>query len=409
MFYENELRLLRETFWKCHLQTQLIDPHAPLTPAVDMGLRQLLGREGEYARSFYELAVPAQPNTIYRFADPFFCHYLYFRLPDMTQECVFVLGPYLTEELTPEALLERAEALGVNPRESREWEHYYGGVPLLPENNYLFSMMDAFGEHIWGGSGSFTVVDVTGNAEEELLLFSASEDAVSADNMAWKMQMMEQRYAYENELMRAVEYGQSHKAEMLLERFSLLSFERRLADPLRNLKNYCIIMNTLLRKAAEKGGVHPVYLDDVSSAFARKIETLPSTAMVQELMTEMFRSYCRLVRKHSMKQYSPLVQKMIACIDSDLTADLSLHTLAAMQNVSAGYLSTLFRRETGQTLTDYVNGKRIGLAKQLLRTTKLQIQTVAQHCGIWDVHYFSRLFKKQTGQTPKEFRESGEY
>ena len=41
---------------------------------------------------------------------------------------------------------------------------------------------------------------------------------------------------------------------------------------------------------------------------------------------------------------------------------------------------------------------------ELLRTTKLQIQTIAQHCGIMDVHYFSRIFKKVTGQTPKEYR-----
>ena len=45
-------------------------------------------------------------------------------------------------------------------------------------------------------------------------------------------------------------------------------------------------------------------------------------------------------------------------------------------------------------------------AKELLQTTRLQIQTVALHCGIVDVHYFSKIFKKVTGQTPKEYRDS---
>ena len=77
-----------------------------------------------------------------------------------------------------------------------------------------------------------------------------------------------------------------------------------------------------------------------------------------------------------------------------------------MQNISASYLSALFKKETGVTLTEYVNEKRIKYAMQLLATTKIQIQTAAQHSGIDDVHYFTKLFKKYTGKTPKEYRQS---
>ena len=165
-------------------------------------------------------------------------------------------------------------------------------------------------------------------------------------------------------------------------------------------------MNTLLRKAAENGGVHPIYLDSISSTFARKIEQLTSTESVQDLMVEMFKSYCRLVKKHSMKQYSAPVQKAIIYIDSDLTANLTLSAIAQTQNVSASYLSWLFKQETGETITEHVNQKRIKKAMNLLETTNLQVQTIAQHCGILDVQYFSKVFKKYTGKTPKEYRES---
>ena len=119
----------------------------------------------------------------------------------------------------------------------------------------------------------------------------------------------------------------------------------------------------------------------------------------------MFRSYCRLVRKHSLTQFSKPVQLAMMQIDSDLTADLSLAAIAAEQGLSASYLSALFKKETGQTLTDYVNERRVGTAKELLQHTRLQVQTVAQYCGILDVHYFARMFKKYTGMTPKEYRE----
>lgn len=107
-----------------------------------------------------------------------------------------------------------------------------------------------------------------------------------------------------------------------------------------------------------------------------------------------------------MKDFSSPVQKAITCIDSNLACDISLSVLASTQNISAGYLSTLFKKETGKTVTEYINNSRVEYAKKLLGTTKLQIQTIAQHCGILDVHYFSKLFKKYTGKTPKEYRDS---
>lgn len=106
-----------------------------------------------------------------------------------------------------------------------------------------------------------------------------------------------------------------------------------------------------------------------------------------------------------MKGYSLLIQKVITQMDSDLTADLTLNTLAHKLNVNPSYLSTLFKKETGVTLTEYVNRRRIEHSILLLNSTSLQIQTIAQHCGIPDVNYFTKMFKKQIGKTPKEYRE----
>jgi YesN/AraC family two-component response regulator len=93
-------------------------------------------------------------------------------------------------------------------------------------------------------------------------------------------------------------------------------------------------------------------------------------------------------------------------IDSDLSAELSLHPLAAHQGISDGYLSMIFKKETGKTVSEYIREKRIQHAMHLLSTTHLQIQTIALHCGIMDVQYFSKIFKKQTGKTPLEYRKS---
>ncbi len=383
MPYAAQLRFLQAAFRKCHIRTQVLDPY----------------------NSNSVLPVPVNgitPQTVYKLSDPLHCSYLLLLLSEQPAAALLI-GPYVSKEPSKQQILEWAETAGMAVASAKELEKYYSDVPVIPDSGQLLAVVDAFAELLWENS-DYAVVDIDNEPAGDLSPLPqkgpAEPEAVLRD-----MQRIEMRYAYENEMMQAVTQGQTHKVDRYLSAFSTMPFEKRLADPVRNLKNYCIIMNTLLRKAAEKGGVHPIHLDSVSSDFARRIELANTVEMVHTLMADMFRSYCRLVRKHSMKHYSPPVQKAITCIDADLTANLKLSALAAVQNVSPAYLSALFRQETGQTLTAFVNEKRVKMAKQLLETTRLQIQTVAQHCGMPDVQYFSKIFKKHAGLTPREYRE----
>ena len=88
-----------------------------------------------------------------------------------------------------------------------------------------------------------------------------------------------------------------------------------------------------------------------------------------------------------------------------LTDDLSLKALAEEFSISPSYLSSLFKKETGSTLTDFVNKKRIENAVFLLNSTDLQIQSIAAASGVADLNYFTRLFKRNMGRTPSEYRE----
>lgn len=405
MFYEPELLFLRETLKKCRVQSLIADLSESLRKRQDFHLHSFLESHIDTSKPLRDILPPIKPAVIYRIRDPLFCRYIFLLLPDLPREAILVIGPYLPSPPTQQQILERAEKNSIPPAQQKELEKFYGSVPILPETSHLFVMLETFGERLWGSNG-FTLEDVNQGTLGTQGLLPKKTSSSDEKDMLWNMRNMELRYFYENELMDAVSRGQAHKADLLFGSFSSSSFEQRLSDPVRNVKNYCIIMNTLLRKAAEKGGVHPVYLDSASSAFAAKIEQLDCLESATPLITEMFRSYCRLVRKHSMKDYSPTVQKVIACIDSDLTGNLSLNTFSQALNISGSYLSTIFKKETGQTLTDYINHRRVSHAKHLLETTRLQVQTIAQHCGIMDVHYFSKVFKKITGQTPKEYRES---
>ena len=404
MFYEAELRLLRDTFRKGCIQTNIVDWSLPPDERQDLGTYLHLTQNIAPDTPLKDI-LPLSKNTIHRLTDAFACRHIYFALPELSDNAVLVIGPYHSRPMSQQQCLEQAERLGMLPSQQAQLDQFYSNLPNLPESSHMFVLLDAFCEHIWGTS-AYSFEDVNQDMTASHWLLPVEQSPTDAQNTLLNIKHMEQRYAFENELMDAVTRGQSHKADALLGNFSTFSFEQRLTDPVRNLKNYCIIMNTLLRKAAEKGGVHPVYLDSVSSTFAAKIEQLDTLETGPALMLEMFRSYCRIVRKHSMKDYSPLTQKAITFIDTDLSADLSLRTISQALNISSSYLSTSFKKETGQTITDYINRRRVSHAKHLLKTTSLQIQTIAQYCGILDVHYFSKVFKRIAGVTPKQYRQN---
>jgi len=402
MTYTNELSFMMDIFKKCHvpaIRVVLTEPAAALIPSgLDLFFADL--RQNEITVRQY-LGTP-DARTLYRKQDAFSLCYRYFLLPE-TDSLLFV-GPFLSQPVTQETLSKIALMLSVSSDNRRYLEEILSAIPILKGNDPLLLALDTFCERIFK-SRSFAVVDV---APREAL---SEKDPVSVayreafDDTLVNMKAMERRYRFENELIEAVALGQIHKESLLTPTLSERYYEERSKDPLRNAQNYCIIMNTLLRKAAEQGGVHPLHLDRSSSQFAHRIEKLRSVSDCHLLMRDMFLSYCQLVRQNTCKAYSRVVREAMLFIESNLSSVLTLKTLSEKLCVSPGYLSAVFKKESGNTLSEYIRKKRMAYAGYLLKATSLQVQTVASHCGILDVQYFSKLFKKETGRTPREYRE----
>lgn len=411
MAYEAELNYLKKLLMQFHLNMHLVSDIDHIDDRIDLGLRTFLGLEDDYERSFHSFLHRAQPNTVYKISDDFFCSYIVLLLPnDYSDKKTFlIIGPYTEQDFSKQDIWKAIEKYHIPPKLTERLIQYYAGITLLTDSSVVSAIFTAFAEIIWGNTDNYTVKTIRHSLSEKYI--NSIPDTIpdfipESKDIAFKMELLEKRYEAENRFMKNISQGNYHKAELSFESSTLFDIEKRLADPVRNFKNYCITMNTLLRKAAESGMVHPIHIDRVSSGFARKIETITSTENGKKLMREMIRKYGLLVKNYSMKDYSLLIQKVITRVESDLTADQTLNAHAQLLNVSPSYLSTLFRKEVGITLTEYVNRKRIEYGVMLLNTTNMQIQTIAQHCGISDINYFTRIFKKQIGKTPKEYRNS---
>lgn len=404
MTYDTELNFFKKMVFNFNLDCRVVEEPFDAESATDKGLRQLLYQDFDYEKIVAEFSHTYEPRTIYRIHDRFYCHYFLLRLPDTKVLTYLILGPYLTEDITEEAILTMIDRFSLAPGLLPQLEKYYQDIPLISDGAIPLILVTTLAEQLWGDMDSFTMQDTQDLVNMDIEPVTSRPEGTEIEDTALAMRVLEKRYAAENQLMQAVAAGQLHRAEAFVSGPPFSWMENRAANPLRNAKNYTIILNTLLRKAAEAGAVHPLHIDSLSTRFARKIELAVSTKALSELHREMVHKYCILVKNHSIKGYSLLVQKTLTRIESDLTADLSLKSMAALLNVNSSYLSMLFKKETGSTLTDYVNHKRIEHAIFLLNSTSMQVQAVARLCGIPDVNYFTKLFRKLVGKTPTEYR-----
>ena len=106
-------------------------------------------------------------------------------------------------------------------------------------------------------------------------------------------------------------------------------------------------------------------------------------------------------------RYQTVILKAKEYIDRKYASeDMSLHTVASYVGISPNHLSAVFSQETGETFIEYLTKVRIEKAKYLLKNTAMKSADIANETGFNDPHYFSFSFKKNTGVSPREFRES---
>ena len=107
-------------------------------------------------------------------------------------------------------------------------------------------------------------------------------------------------------------------------------------------------------------------------------------------------------------KYAGLLNKVKEYMHTNYNKDsISLQDAAEHVNVSPSHLSKVFSQETGQTFIEYLTQIRIRKAMELLKTTSAKSYEIADQVGYNDAHYFSSLFKRVTGMTTTEFRKNG--
>ncbi len=110
------------------------------------------------------------------------------------------------------------------------------------------------------------------------------------------------------------------------------------------------------------------------------------------------------VLKYNRQDYSPLVRHCIEKIMELMPERVSLSELSASLHVTPRYLSTLFNRDTGTSISDFMQEIRIDEAKYMLSNSDMDYPEISNILCYGSQSYFNQVFKKKVGLTPREFR-----
>lgn len=400
----NPLELFTKILDATNINAFIIKSDGSNLEMIDNRFRIKLYENYSYGDIFSLLNSQASKDAIFHHTDEFLLNYSFLCLPDTYisegNTLWMSVGPFSEGRQSPEDIYQIMVQNGIPEKLFGEISAFYDATPVVDSVVSYQHMVSALASGLFGRDYHPEYFP------SDCVLFRNGSHAFRTvrDDPQIARASIAQRYAVENELMAAIAAGDYEKAHSLHGKFITYHIRPRTANPLRNKQHFAIILNTLCRKAAESGGVHPLYIDELSTHFALQINEISSIGAVTALVGEMIHKYCLLVKNYGMKGYSPVIKEIISYIDFHYTEDLHLDTLAKMFNLSKTYLSNLFRKETGATLTDFIHQVRMRKAITLVNSSDLPITSIAAACGYNDINYFIRIFKRTYGLSPKQYQ-----
>ena len=177
------------------------------------------------------------------------------------------------------------------------------------------------------------------------------------------------------------------------------------SEQLRQLKNTFIVTTTLASRAAIRGGMDAEDALSLSDLFIQKCEILGTPDRLLNLQYHMIQDFTQRVERIRLgRRPTQLIIDISNYMHHHLSEPITTQEIANHLYISRPYLSQKFKKETGQTLTDFILKEKCEEAKRLLRYTSKSLTAIALYLGFSSQSHFSRVYKNYTGLSPGEYR-----
>lgn len=174
---------------------------------------------------------------------------------------------------------------------------------------------------------------------------------------------------------------------------------------LQNIKYHFVITTAMVARYCIEGGMELAAAYSLSDFYIQKADTCKTPKEVSDLHPIMCEDYAKRMKKLRKRH---ICSKPIAqCIDyiyDHLHTRITVEVLAEITQLNPTYLSRIFHKEVGMTISEYIQTKKIETAKRMLLYSDFTSAQIAQTLAFSSQSYFTEIFRKTVGMTPKQYK-----
>ena len=213
-------------------------------------------------------------------------------------------------------------------------------------------------------------------------------------------------YEKEMEFYQSIKMGNVKEALRLFTPLGGSGFGKLSEDPLRNLKYHLVVTIAFISRYCIEGGMETETAYNLSDIYILRLDKCTKEEEIHAIHRELVEDYAS--RMHSIIKKGLYSKAVLSCFDiiyDNLHNKITLDELAENVGLSPSYLSRLFHKEVGVTISRYITQKRIEAAENLLKYSDYSCIEISNYLCFNSESYFIRIFKSCTKLTPKEYRE----
>ncbi|HIR25958.1 MAG TPA: PocR ligand-binding domain-containing protein [Candidatus Egerieimonas faecigallinarum] len=210
-------------------------------------------------------------------------------------------------------------------------------------------------------------------------------------------------YDKEKELITRVKTGNTAEAKALLNDLLGYVFFSE-GSNLETIKSRAIELCSLLSRAAIEGGATSDRILKINNQFLKDLQSIRNLDELCYKLQDSIDIFAESMFEYIPTKNSELMKKALSYISRNFASPITLEDVAKQVHLNPAYFSSIFKQSIGSSFKEYLNMVRIEESKRLLANTDYSVIDIAIATGFEDQSYFSKVFKKYTGLTPKQYR-----
>ena len=176
-------------------------------------------------------------------------------------------------------------------------------------------------------------------------------------------------------------------------------------NPVQNTKYHFVICTAIIARLCVEYGMEREKVYTLSDLYINTIDTCTTSKSILSIQGDMLLDFAtQMTELEKEDVYSIQISRAIDCIYRNLQKKITVNDIAEMLNINSSYLSSLFKEETGQCITQFIRQKKIYATSNMLKYSDYSYSEIAECYGFASQSDFIQCFKKETGYTPKEYR-----